>query len=125
MEKMIFRDLIDDFGIPLDVYIPTDGTSGHRDPELGTWVVDTPEPVRVNEPLLPYDSSSQLAVSFTNTTGGTLTEYDMQWFSTHDVPLKTKVTNVSTGKSYEVVNVTPYLDYSDVAIYEVKEVGNE
>ncbi|MGF7436321.1 hypothetical protein [Lentilactobacillus senioris] len=119
MEKMSFRDLLDIFSIPLEVYFPKDGKTGHHD-DLGIWVEDPLESIQVNEPFIPAGPNA-----FESTTGGTIIEYDRQWFSTHDVPLKSKVKNLASDETFEVVNAEPWNDYSDVFIYRLKAVGNE
>jgi len=117
MEKMVFRELLDDFGIPLMIYVPVNGKTGHRDPDLGTWIKDEPEPVDVIEPFIPASPND-----FFTSSGGTVMEYDRQWFSTHSVPVKTQVKNTTSDEIFEVVNVEPWNDYSDVFIYELKAV---
>lgn len=119
MDKLIFRGLLDTFSIPLEVYFPKDGKTGHRD-DLGIWVEDPLESIQVNEPFIPASPNAMK-----NTTGGTIIEYDRQWFSTHDVPFKSKVKNLASNETFEVVNAEPWNDYSDVFIYRLKAVGNE
>lgn len=117
---MIFKDLINEFGIPLEITIK----NGGRD-EYGVYHENlSDKPISVVEPLVPKEttaSSTDGAEFYQNSSGGTYEEANVRWFSLYDVPLKTLVKDLSSGKNYQVINKTSWLGYADVVEYQLKE----
>ena len=124
MEKMIFVEALAAFGAPLMIYPATEGEYVNTE-----WLSKySSEPLSVTEPFVPSVLAEEAPKrfhyqeSFRYQEGGRIEEYDMTWFSTHDVPLKSKV--VHNGFTYVVEKKTSYLDYSDVVEYKCKGVAN-
>jgi hypothetical protein len=122
MEKMDFTSLLATFGVPLKVY-PKDVLNGRYE---GTeWVKDglsTAQSLAVNEPFIPSALSSRFPVMNDYGQGGLTETYDMIWFSSLVVELKTIV--VHNGKYYTVEESTPYTDYANVTQYGMRGVEN-
>lgn len=109
-----FQTLIDEFGVPITVHLPSDGKEGEF---VGTeWVktdLKDKEPLELVEPFLP-SSASRSNYRY----GGRSEDFSMIWLSTHKVPLKTKVEH--NGIMYEVADLADYTSYSDVIQYGCK-----
>lgn len=114
--------IINKYGVDLQIY--TGSTGGHR--EHGEWVADDGTPLSVHEPLVPYDSTSQPQQGLSYQAGGTSAIYDTEWVSEQkDIPLKTVVEHVPSGRKYIVVHADMYTDYTNVTIYELKVYEND
>ncbi|CWU07308.1 hypothetical protein B2M95_07390 [Listeria monocytogenes] len=120
MEKMIFQSLLDNFGVPLVVY-PRQEKGGEF--INGEWVikqVDEASKVEVNEPFIPSSLMTQMPQTSAYT-AARFEKYEMIWFSSQVLPLKSKV--VHKGVTYSVEDAIPYTDYSDVTQYGCKAVS--
>lgn len=122
MEKMIFQSLIDTFGIPLTLYPVPSKKGEYVD---GEWKAHEPldtEKVEINEPFVPSSLMTQLPVQSAYLAART-EKYEMIWFSTHKVEMKSIVVTAD-GKKYSVEDKIPYTDYSDVTQYFCRGVSN-
>ncbi len=127
MDKIDFSDLLEEFAVPLEVYPlasnPTSEESGDKQlnghwDEAGKYHVDSTkdvEPLKINEPFI-NDRTYLQELSYN--TGGTLSDYDAVWYSSHSVPVHSRV--IHNGIIYTVENVSDYTDYSNVIQYELK-----
>lgn len=52
--------------------------------------------------------------------GGRYEEYDLIWFSSEQVPIKSRI--LKENRVYSVESITPYTDYSNVTQYGLKAV---
>ncbi|KMT62657.1 hypothetical protein [Paenilisteria newyorkensis] len=122
MEKMDFQSLLDTFGVPLKVY-PKQEAGGAYD-NMGVWVkkeADEVTALEVSEPFIPSALLSKLPVQGSYRDGGRIEEFEMVWFSSQVVPLKSIVEH--DGLQYSVEDSIPYTDYSNVTQYGCKAVS--
>ncbi|EAE9328169.1 hypothetical protein BWG24_04215 [Listeria monocytogenes] len=120
MEKMIFQSLLDSFGVPLTVF-PKQEKGGEF--VNGEWVVsqlDETSKIEVNEPFIPSSLMTQMPQTSTYT-AARYEKYEMIWFSSQVLPLKSKV--IHKGIAYSVEDAIPFTDYSDVTQYGCKAVS--
>ncbi|MBC1722252.1 hypothetical protein [Listeria seeligeri] len=120
MEKMLFQSLLDSFGVPLVVY-PRQEKGGEF--INGEWVikqVDEASKVEVNEPFIPSSLMTQMPQTSAYM-AARFEKYQMIWFSSQVLPLKSKV--IHKGITYSVEDAIPYTDYSDVTQYGCKAVS--
>ncbi|MCT2881922.1 hypothetical protein [Lentilactobacillus buchneri] len=118
-----FADMIQEFGIPLEIRMKSGNDDGHY--EAGEWVpsTDTTTVKQVNEPLIPPGTNQNQAAVNTQETGGQVSLYDMYWYSEQpNVPMNTVVKELRTGREYKVADASDYTGYSDVTIYGLKAV---
>ncbi|MCI3027690.1 hypothetical protein LMF32_00880 [Desemzia sp. C1] len=117
---MDFASLLTVFGVPLKVY-SKDNLKGHYE---GTeWVegsVKNTPFTAVNEPFIPSSLNSRVPIMLEYDQSGVKEMYDMTWFSSLVVELKTVVEH--NGKFYTVEDATPFTDYSNVTQYGCKGV---
>lgn len=122
MEKMDFLSLLDVFGVPLKVY-PKQEAGGEYD-NKGVWVkkeADEVTVIEVSEPFIPSSLQTKLPIQGNYRGGGRIEEYEMVWFSSQVVPMKSIV--VHNGVSYSVEDGIPYTDYSNVTQYGCRAVS--
>lgn len=114
--------IINKYGVDLQVY--TGSAGGHR--EHGQWVADNGTPLAVHEPIVPYGTTGQPQGSISYQAGGTGATYDAEWISEQkDIPLKTVVEHVPSGRKYIVAHADAYTDYTNVTVYELKVYTND
>ena len=119
-----FKKQLKKYGVDLTVY-PYDSPSQtpHYHYVGGIRVKDEnntkAEPIQLHEPVLPFNSQSSFMAQLVS--GGSITQADLLWISSHVYPEGTTVEVPSQpGQKYRVVNHSNYQGYSDVIIYELK-----
>jgi hypothetical protein len=118
-----FSDMIQEFGIPLEIKMKSGNDDGHY--EAGEWVPsrDTETVKQVNEPLIPPGTNFNQAAVNTQESGGQVSLYDMFWYSEQsNMPMNTIVKELSTGREYKVASASDYTGYSSITIYGLKAV---
>ena len=120
MQKLDFTSVLDSFGIPITLLVKPEkeGTYVH-----GEWF-QTPyeswEKRELNDPVIPSSLITQLPMQAKYGDGGRYEEYDLIWFSSEQVPIKSRI--LKENRVYSVESITPYTDYSDVTQYGLKAV---
>ncbi|EAC5079578.1 hypothetical protein GLX70_07070 [Listeria monocytogenes] len=120
MEKMIFQSLLDSFGVHLVVYPRQENGGQYINGEWVSAQVDETTKVEVNEPFIPSSLMTQMPQTSAYM-AARFEKYQMIWFSSQVLPLKSKV--VHKGITYSVEDAIPYTDYSDVTQYGCKAVS--
>lgn len=114
-----FSELIDEFGVPI-TYWPKTGEVSVND--KGKINHANAAGITVEEVFLATDSTATLPIMLANLSGGQVEVYDARWISlVPDLETGTKVEH--NGVSYTISNITPYSDYTNVTIYELKGKG--
>lgn len=121
--KLHMAGLIRQFGVDISVW-SADSLKGDHTPVDGIPVKKatvTVTPDSLHEPVIPhstsYDSFSQALMM---AAGGSQSDYDLLWVSTHKYPKDSIVHVPSQGGKYRLTDVTDWRDYSDVIIYQLK-----
>ncbi|WP_121689760.1 hypothetical protein, partial [Listeria monocytogenes] len=76
--------------------------------------------IEVNEPFVPSSLMTQMPQTSAYM-AARYEKYEMIWFSSQVLPLKSKV--IHKGISYSVEDAIPFTDYSDVTQYGCKAVS--
>ncbi|MBC9789539.1 MULTISPECIES: hypothetical protein [Carnobacterium] len=123
MEKMDFLSLLSSFGVPISIHLKAEEEGNWIS---GEWVKSDNESIlEVEEPFIPSSLATQLPFSTNYGEGGYFEKYEMIWFSSQKVPLKTIVTH--NNLNYSVEHAIDYKDYSNVTQYgcrAVEQFGN-
>lgn len=120
MEKMDFLSLLESFGTPITVIVKKDEGGKFVS---GEWVKNTGDEVlELSEPFIPSSLATQLPIELNYRESGRFEDYEMIWYSSHVVPMKSIVKH--HGKTYSVENAVDYTDYSNVIQYGCKAVEN-
>lgn len=112
-EKLIFKPMIDERGMPFVAYEQTKGQY-----VAGDWVPGDETPVERFGVLLPF-SDDDLRYS----ESGTYSVKDRKLFTAQELKMGQKIEY--KGISYTVQNFKDLSDYADVFIYVARWAGNE
>lgn len=117
-----FDDMIDRWGIPLEIEMGGGNDGGHYD-ESGEWVADKAVPLKVNEPLLPPGTNASPGTYYTGNRGGMLDAWDMDWYSKQPkMADQTEVKDLERGITYRVAKKSDYQPYAGITIYNLEAV---
>lgn len=119
-----FDDMIDRWGIPLEIGMGGGNDGGHYDAS-GEWVPGESTPLKVNEPLLPPGTNASPGTYHVGNRGGELEAWDMDWYSKQaNVPDNTIVKDLTRGVSFKVSDKSDYQPYAGITIYKLEAVTN-
>lgn len=110
-ELMIFKDVIDQQGVPFIAHLKTDG--GYLD---GEWVEGKKEDKECFGVLLPLAAGTQsVGESLTYAENGVYSLKDQKLLTTDVLPTGTLITY--KGRTYTIQDFKDLSDYTDVNIY--------
>lgn len=121
MEKMIFKELLASFGVPLKIYRVSDEKGTYVNGEWRPQEFKATDYIAVSEPFIPSSLATQMP-TMSQYQATRLEKHDMIWFSSLVVPTKTIVVTVE-GREFSVEEEIPYTDYSDVTQYGCRAVS--
>ncbi|WP_143463348.1 hypothetical protein [Levilactobacillus enshiensis] len=116
-----FDDMIDEWGIPLEIKLKSGNDSGHY--EAGEWVPDEGVPLKVKEPLLPPGTNASPGTYYVGNRGGEVEAWDMDWYSKQpNIPDNTVVNDIERNISFKVAKKSDYQPYAGITIYNLEAV---
>lgn len=121
MEKMDFTSLLDTFGVPIKVYSKESLKGRYEGTEWVQGNLSSAPFTSITEPFIPSSLNSRVPLMTDYGQSGMKETYEMTWFSSLVVELKSVVEH--NGKYYSVEDATPFTDYSNVTQYGCRGVS--
>jgi hypothetical protein len=126
-EKMIFRPMIEQFGVPFTAFVEI--SEGHY--QDGDWLEGEKQPVPSIGVILPLSEddlefagvSAYASSEIRDPAVGSYSVKDRKLYTTQPLKLGQKITYKNI--TYTILNFKDYSDYADVFIYVARWAGNE